>query len=79
VPAVLSYLFVYLVGYVGRSGSDNAIRLYPDLEFKEYFEINRDDILHSEKVSDKVMEFGGTRLWVNGDAEISHIGNKIRS
>jgi hypothetical protein len=68
VPDITSF-----IGYVGKSSSEDHIRLYSDLEFRNYLEIKRDDILHSEKLSDKVLEFGGTQLWIKADAEILHI------
>lgn len=62
-----------LVGCIGRASSDDNIRIYPDLEFREYFEIKRNDILRNEKVSGKIIEFRGSRIWIKSDAEILHI------
>ena len=64
---------VTLLGYMGKSESELNIRLYTNLEFNEYFEINKNDILHKEEVPTEEMEFGGTRIWIDGDSAIKQV------
>ena len=64
---------VRLMGYVGRSGKEGSIRLYPALDdLSQYIEIREEDIVHSEDVPDTVMEHGASSLWVKGSAELVH-------
>jgi hypothetical protein len=62
-----------LCGYIGKSGSEDVVRLYTDLEFGEYLEIKKDDILASKEVSDEVIPFGGTCIFVDDNAEIRRV------
>ncbi|MGD9672110.1 MAG: hypothetical protein AB7U98_01370 [Candidatus Nitrosocosmicus sp.] len=64
---------VSLVGYLGKADSDDVIRLYTNLEFNEYFEIQKKDILNNEVVSDQILEFGGNRIWIDTNSKIKHI------
>ena len=64
-------------GYVGKSDSDDKIRLYLNKEFNDYVEINKSDILHAEEISHEELEFGGTCIWLDKDAEITKV--KIES
>jgi hypothetical protein len=59
------------LGYIGKSLTQGVLRLYTNLEFNEYLEINTRDILYSEEVSDDVLEYGGNRLWVDDNADIT--------
>jgi hypothetical protein len=62
-----------LCGYIGKSGSEDIVRLYTNLEFGEYFEIKREDILASKEVSDDVIPFGGTCIFVDDNTEIRRV------
>ena len=62
-----------LCGYVGKSGSDDLVRLYTDLQFGEYLEIKKVDILASKEVSDDVIPFGGTCIFVDDNTEIRKV------
>jgi hypothetical protein len=64
---------VRLMGYVGRSGKEGSIRLYPTLDdLSQYIEIREEDVLHSEDVPDTIMEHGASSLWVKASAELLH-------
>jgi hypothetical protein len=61
------------MGYVGRSGKEGHVRVYPTLDdLSQYIEIREEDIVHSEDVPDTVMEHGASSLWVKGSAELVH-------
>ena len=64
---------VTFLGYIGKSESEEIIRLYTNIEFNEYLEIKKNDILHSEDVSNEVIEFGGTRIWVDAFSNIKRV------
>ena len=59
-------------GYIGQSDWD-TVRLYLNLEFDEYVTIKKENILNAEDVSEDELEYGGTCLWVDKNAEISHV------
>jgi hypothetical protein len=61
-----------LVGYVGKSGSTDVIRLFLNLNFDEFVDIPRNKILHAVKAPENVIEFGGTYLWISRDTNIIH-------
>jgi hypothetical protein len=63
---------VVLVGYPGRSTSDNVIRLYDGLDFKSYKEIDKKDILHADHIPKEVMAEGGTIVWVSKDSQVTY-------
>ncbi len=60
-------------GYVGKSSSDKKIRVYLNLRFNQYVEVNKTDILHAEEVAEDEMEFGGTCMWIRKDAEMNFV------
>jgi hypothetical protein len=60
-----------LLGYVGKTGSDDSIRLYLNIEFNEYVDIPKNVILHAEKAPENIIEFGGTYIWIPNDAKIT--------
>jgi hypothetical protein len=60
-----------LLGYVGKTGSDDSIRLYLNIEFNEYVDIPKNVILHAEKAPENIIEFGGTYIWIPKDAKIT--------
>jgi hypothetical protein len=62
-----------LCGYVGKSGSEDTVRLYTSIEFNEYYEIKKDDVSASKEVSEDVLPFGGTCIFVKSDAEVNHV------
>ena len=64
-------------GYVGKSDSEDRVRLYLNKEFNDYIEIKKSDILHAEEISHEELEFGGTCIWLDKDAEITKV--KIES
>jgi hypothetical protein len=63
---------VVLVGYPGKSTSDKVIRLYDDLSFKSYKEIDKKDILHADNIPKDVMAEGATIVWVSKDSQITY-------
>jgi hypothetical protein len=64
---------VRLVGYVGKSDSNDILRLYLNLNFNEYVDIPRNKILYAAEAPEKVLEFGGTYIWVSKDTDITHV------
>src|SRR4051812_11166809 len=62
-----------LCGYIGKSSSEDTVRLYISLDFNEYYEIKKDDVAASRDVTEDVIPFGGTCLFVKSDAEVNHI------
>jgi hypothetical protein len=60
-------------GYIGKSSSGDSIRLYVSLSFNEYLEIKKEDITVTKEVSEDVLPFGGTCIFVNSNAEVNHI------
>jgi hypothetical protein len=62
-----------MIGYVGKSGSRDVIRLYLNLNFDEYVDIPRESILHASSVSEDVIEGGGTMLWIKKEQKITHV------
>jgi hypothetical protein len=73
---------VMLVGYVGKSGSNDIVRLYLNLNFDEYVDINRADILHAAEAPQDVLTFGGTYIWCKKDAHLNHVyveSNKLQA
>ncbi len=59
-----------LYGYVGRSDSENVIRLYTDINFKEYYEIDKKDLKDWKENTEGNDPFGGTHMFVDSDAEV---------
>ena len=64
---------ILLQGYVGKSDSPDLVRLYLDLNFDNYVDIPKNEILHSADAPEGVLEFGGTYIWVSKDTEISYV------
>ena len=62
---------IRIKGYVGKSDSNDMIRLYLNLNFNEYVEVNKSDIVHAEETDD--IEQGGTCIWINSKAEITRV------
>jgi hypothetical protein len=69
--------YLTIRGYVGKSDSVDAVRLYLSKEFNEYIEVKKKEILHAEEISPEELEFGGTCIWVEKDTEIIKV--KIQS
>jgi hypothetical protein len=63
--------YICIKGYVGKSDSDDIVRIYLNLQFNEYVEINKSDIFHAEESDD--IEHVGTCIWVRKDAEITRV------
>lgn len=55
-----------LRGYVGKSTTANAWRLYLDATLASYVEVSEDDILHHKEIADD----GGTLVWVPKSIEL---------
>ena len=62
---------IRIKGYVGKSDSNDIIRLYLNLNFNEYVEVNKNDIVHAEETDD--IEQGGTCIWINSKSEITRV------
>ena len=63
--------YTCIKGYVGKSDSVDIVRIYLNLQFNEYVEINKSDIFHAEESDD--IEHVGTCIWVRKDAEITRV------
>jgi hypothetical protein len=55
-----------LVGYPGKGSSSKVVRIYTDATLDEYRELDRNDVLHSERHDERT--FGPTFLWIRKDA-----------
>ena len=60
-------------GYIGKSDDNDLVRLYLNLNFDEFVEVKKSDILHAEELSPNDIEMGGTCIWIKKDTEIEHI------
>ncbi|MGD9672109.1 MAG: hypothetical protein AB7U98_01365 [Candidatus Nitrosocosmicus sp.] len=67
---------ITLLGYLGKPDSETSVKLYTNIEFNEYLEIKKSDIINIENVSDQVIEFGGTRIWIDIDSKVKHVNIK---
>jgi hypothetical protein len=65
--------YLTIRGYVGKSDSEDKVRLYLNKEFNDYVQIKKSDILHAEEISQEELEFGGTCIWLDKDAEITKV------
>ena len=65
--------YLTIKGYVGKSDSEDKVRLYLNKEFNDYIQIKKNDILHAEEISHEELEFGGTCIWLDKDAEITKV------
>lgn len=61
-----------LVGYLGKSTRAGHVRLYASLDLDEYTDVPEAAIRHAAEVPDTELEHGGTRLWIEGTAEVVH-------
>lgn len=61
------------IGYIGKSNSEGIIRLYTSLEFNEYLEFKKEDIVAMKNVNDDVLLFGGTAIFVENTCEIKRV------
>jgi hypothetical protein len=62
-----------ILGYVGDSGSPDIVRVYLNLDFDEYVDVRRQDILHATEAGEDMIQFGGTLLWVDKNASCKHV------
>lgn len=59
-------------GYFGPSAMDGSVRLYLSLgDLSTYLEIQKDQIVHSEKVPESVMDGEACYVWVKQDAMVT--------
>lgn len=63
------------VGYPGDSPFEGKKRLYLDIEFNTYIEIDEEDILLTQPVGSDVIEQGGVRIWVYKYSEVIYGGS----
>lgn len=59
-------------GYVGKSDREGRWRIYLNLEFSEYLEVSKEDVLHSERLAEETSA-SGTWVWVKEDARVEHV------
>jgi hypothetical protein len=59
-------------GYVGASGREGYLAIYPSLaDLTKSFEIRESDILHVEEIPEVFAPFGAIMLWVRADADVA--------
>jgi len=59
-------------GYVGASGREGYLTIYPSLaDLTRSFEIRESDILHVEDIPEAFAPFGAIMLWVRADADVA--------
>jgi hypothetical protein len=59
-------------GYVGGSGRDGYVTMYPSLaDLGRSFEIRASDIIHVEDIPEAFAPFGAIMIWVRADADVS--------
>jgi hypothetical protein len=59
-------------GYVGTSGREGYLTIYPSLaDLSKSFEIRVSDILHVEEIPEIFAPFGAIMLWVKADADVA--------
>jgi hypothetical protein len=59
-------------GYVGTSGREGYLALYPSLaDLGKSFEIRESDILHVEEIPEVFAPFGAIMIWVRADADVA--------
>jgi len=63
--------YICIKGYVGKSNSDDLVRIYLNLLFNEYVEVKKSDIIHAEETED--VEYSGSCIWVRKEAEIIRV------
>lgn len=63
-----------LVGYAGGTPYEGKRRLYLDIEFNTYVDIESKDVLHTIPVGSDVIEGGGIRVWISKYAEVIYGG-----
>jgi hypothetical protein len=62
--------FVVLLGYFAKSPKKGLVRLYVGLDFSAYYELDPDDVLHTER-SDPADPSCPTRAFVKAGAGVS--------
>jgi hypothetical protein len=59
-------------GYVGASGREGYLALYPSLaDLSKSFEIRQSDILHVEEIPETFAPFGAIMIWTRADADVA--------
>ena len=61
-----------LQGYLGASSEENHVRLYLDPQLSDYVEIPEDAILHTVDAPAEQSPLGGSYVWINADAQLTH-------
>jgi len=61
-----------LQGYLGASSEENHVRLYLDPQLSDYVEIPEDAVLHTVDTSAEQSPLGGSYVWINADAQLTH-------
>jgi hypothetical protein len=61
------------MGYVGKSDSNDTYRLYLNLDFTEFIDIPKKSIRNAVGVSESIIPFGGTCIWVEKTAVLKYV------
>jgi hypothetical protein len=63
---------IVIVGFLGRSVSDDRWRVYQTPRLDEYLEVLEEDIVHREPLPAGDSSIGGSVLWVKASARLMH-------
>jgi hypothetical protein len=63
-----------ITGYLGKTPRAGYVRIYESLTLDEYTDVPEAAILHVEEVPETDLEYGGTRLFVNANAQVIREG-----
>jgi hypothetical protein len=59
-------------GYVGASGREGYLSLYPSLaDLSKSFELQGSDVVHVEPIPEEFAPFGAVIVWVRANADVS--------
>jgi len=65
--------YIRINGYIGKTDNNDLVRLYLNLNFDEFMEVKRSDVLHAETLTRDDIEMGGTCIWIKKDAEVEYV------
>jgi hypothetical protein len=61
---------VMIMGYIGRSSSENCIRIYVDAHLAAHVDVPRELVLHAIKIPRAVSALGGSYVWIRTEPSI---------
>lgn len=60
---------LFTSGYVGRSPTEGALRIYSDPSLSRWIDVAEEDVVHAVPIADSPL--GGSHLWLKGSAKPS--------